>query len=407
MADTTTIAEKIAQAETERQRIVANIAAAYDEAEAKGATMPQWQGSANLADTVASIPSTPTLQSKTVTPTTSQQSVTPDSGYDGLSDVTVNATPLEAKTVTPTSQQQVVTPTAPNIGLSSVTVEAAPEDTGENGLYKAMLEGNASNIDDNTLASASGFSFAKSENLVLRKATEMSSFVRGTVSYLKKVVCPLLADMIPNDRWFWGCSNLVDVILPNVTGALHSGSTGNQRYFAECPKLNHIIIGCNYLGYNPFDTTNNVNSIVFTNLIQLSSVNSAALETLVVLVDSATMQNTNAINSNSPIAQGTGYIYVPASDLSGYKSRTNWTVYASQIVGIDEQAIVNIGNTFSPSYSGSSVEQWDIVKLNSWDSATINSATGTINATNEGYLLARGLDTNNVPVYVAYIEVRL
>lgn len=69
--------------------------------------------------------SEPTLQEKSVTPTTSAQEVTPDSGYDGLSKVSVGAIQTQTKSATPKVSQQTIAPDSGKY-LTSVTVEAIP-----------------------------------------------------------------------------------------------------------------------------------------------------------------------------------------------------------------------------------------------------------------------------------------
>lgn len=113
---------------TEITRLTSAKAALKTAIEGKGVTVSSSAKLDDYADLVDAIDTTPSLQSKSVTPSTSQQTVQPDSGYDGLSLVTVGAIQTETKTATPSTSQQNIDATSGKY-MTRVTVAAIQTET--------------------------------------------------------------------------------------------------------------------------------------------------------------------------------------------------------------------------------------------------------------------------------------
>ena len=129
----------------------------------------------------------PTLEARTVTPSTSQQIIKPSRDeYDGLSQVTVEATPLEARTVNPSTSSQTITPSGSNIGFSTITVNP----------YRLQSKNVTPSTNAQTVSPDSGYN-------------GLSSVSVGAVSLQSKTVTPSSSTQyISADSGYYGLSGV-------------------------------------------------------------------------------------------------------------------------------------------------------------------------------------------------------
>lgn len=153
------------------------------------------------------------------------------------------------------------------------------------------------------------------------------------------------------------CGTLTEVYLPKVitlgTSAFYQDRKVTSVYaplvetisthaFRYCPLQEEVRFPClTSIGDYAFQGCTNVKILdlnVIPKIGAYSLKDCTSLETLILRKtdDICTLANTTNALTGTPIANGTGYVYVPDDLVDSYKAYTNWSVYADQIKPLTE-----------------------------------------------------------------------
>lgn len=239
---------------------------------------------------VKSLPDIPTYQEKTVIPSVNEQVITPDSGYNGLSKVTVTGDEnLKSENIVS--------------GVNIFGVDGTYETGGESTdiVVNSLIDGSLSVYTNNTMQTINDHAFAGCTSLT-------------SVNF---PVCTTIANSA-----FYECAKLASVSFPVCT-SIGSGA------FCRCSRLGTVSLpACTYISNHAFAYCNYISQVY----LMSSKV--------------CTLSNSNAFYKTAiggfgsfyyePHFTGTPCIYVPTSLVDAYKTATNWSYFSSYISAYDE-----------------------------------------------------------------------
>lgn len=206
------------------------------------------------------------------------------------------------------------------------------------------------------------------ESVSFQEVTSLPMDAFSGCSALKSVSLPKFAGGKSGGRIFQGCNKLTDdsFYMPMYT-TIMDGEFMNCTGLTNVPYANQItyikdnsFMNCtgfvsislpnvNYCGYSAFKGCINLSWCEFGSPGYYHQIRNTlfdgctSLETFILRAEKLIpMQSTNAFQ-NTPIASGTGYIYVPSALVDSYKTETNWTTYANQIRAIEDYTEITGG----------------------------------------------------------------
>jgi hypothetical protein len=226
---------------------------------------------------------------------------------------------------------------------------------GDDAVIDSIIERTITEFKDNMLTEVGQCAFfgcAALETVDLPNVTKVNQYAFQNCDALKNVNLPKCTSL--NAQAFQ-YSGIEEANFPNVT-------VFGSSVFAQCKSLkianfpaateiaSNLFNNCSALEtvHSPLATFVRSNafdhctSLAKLDLPLVSRINSgafaycSALVALILRSSTVCTLDAVAILSTCPIADGTGYVYVPSTLVNSYKAATNWSSYANQIRAIED-----------------------------------------------------------------------
>lgn len=233
-------------------------------------------------------------------------------------------------------------------------IQAIPSGGSDDVLNSIIDRSIAGEYENNTVESIGDSAFSKCKKLTTIiigavKRIERNAF--ADCDTLTTVTAPEATSM--GQAAFYYCYSLRTIFAPKTTTIGVAGfSACSNLQKAEFPVLKTIggrafsdagLKSVNYplITSIPNSAFERCTSLIKADFTNVTSIDSSAfykdtvLETI-ILRGSSVATLASSVFSGTPIASGTGYIYVPSALVDSYKAATNWATYANQIRAIED-----------------------------------------------------------------------
>ena len=205
---------------------------------------------------------------------------------------------------------------------------------GSSEVLDALIDRSITEISNDNVTSIGFYAFAYCMNLTtvdLPACESIGAVAFGYCINLTTVVFPAATNIGPSA--FAQCTGLTTVDLPVATsigiGAFQGSGLTTVVFPAATSIGDDAFSQCTGLTTVDFPVATSIGNNTFRSCTGLTALILRSTE------QACTLSHTNSF-IDTPIATGTGYIYVPAALVDSYKAATNWTTYADQIRAIED-----------------------------------------------------------------------